>query len=1047
MPRTSAVLALALLASCAPESTTPVSADLHTQGRTLSPPTTDLLLVELSQEGLPELPTGTATHERARHALLQRQKALALRVDQLARTLPPGVRIERTYDHLPIVAVFAEDDRAADQIGNHPLVDTVSPEQILEAFDAESNALIGQPAAQAAGFIGEGTSVVVIDTGADFTHPDLGSCTAPGQGADCKVVYAADTAPDDGSLDDNGHGTNVSAIVAAIAPGADLIALDAFRGGSGYSSDILAALDWVVANQATYSIAAVNMSLGGGSFTSTCNDVYSSAIATVRSTGVSVVIATGNNAYTNAVASPACNADAISVGAVYDAPISGISFSSCADPSADTDQVTCFSNSASFVDVLAPGAMISGGGYTMAGTSQAAPHVAGVMAVLREAWPDATLDELEQLLVDGGDLITDHRNGLVFPRVNLETSVTGAPGSDGGPVDPPDPEPDPEPPPPVVTAASIVLDDGAIATKRTSAVATLEAPDALFYCLSTTDTCTTFRSMTDTVTARLARTEGEQTVNAWFLDANLDVIGPVSDTIIYDRTRPVEGSLHSSIGDGTVELSWSGFEDSVSGVQEYMLMQAAGTRAPTTCTRGTPVWTGSATGVLVSGLTNGDHYAFSVCAVDAAGNVSRAARAVGRPLPEQDAPIGSATIVSATGWTNQRQVPLALQATDASGGIEVCVTDRDTCRRWEPLVPTRLQNLRVSSGTASVNVWFRDVWGNTSAMHTTSVEVDRVRPENGTLTAQHGIGSATLSWSGFSDDASGLDSYAVYYADGRRAPRCDGTPLWTGTATTATVGNLPIGEHASFRVCAVDVAGNLSTGVTATVLPAAELDAPVGSITVEGGTGWTRFRQVYLEPSATDASDVTHVCLSHEDTCDDWDPLRSRMRWTLPPNEGVHTVNAWFKDEWGNVSAPTSVDVGYDRTDPSTGSLTVTPGNGAASLSWSGFSDAHSGPVTYSVHHWRRSSPPTRCSGTPLWTGTDTSVELSGFPEGTHAFRVCATDAAGNQDDGHAQVVSITAPLGTQSLFDAGHAVCSPEPSAMEWLDQLLLDTEYGTSW
>lgn len=1036
MSRTSALFALSLLISCTPEQGPPEDLDASRLVREAPPTSADVWMVLLEEDGLPPLPPMGTAPDDVRHALELRRRALAAQVDDLLADLGPRVEPVRRYEYLPVLAVALEGDVEAD-LRAHPLVHDLEPETLVETFDTESFEMIGQPMAEHYGFTGQGTSVVVIDTGADHTHADLGGCTDPGQGADCRVVYSADLAPEDGVPDDDGHGTNVAAIVAGVAPSTDLIVLDAFTGDTAHTTDVLAALDWVVANQSSYAIAAVNLSVGAGSYTSTCTDAYTSTIATVRSAGVSVVIAVGNDGHTDAVASPACNADALSVGAVYDAHSYDLpTYEVCADTWVWPNLVPCFSNSAASVDIFAPGATIDAGGYSMAGTSQAAAHVAGAVAVLRDAWPEATLDELEQLLRDSGNVMSDHRNGLQRPRLNLDAALYLIPDPDSDDEDCPTCC---EPPAPPVTDASIVIEDGAAATRSSNVSVTLQATGAVDYCATTSTRCNAFRSMTDTATVRLPRIEGEQVVRAWFRNDDGIRYGPYTSTILYDRTRPTSGVLHGSGGDGTIELSWSGFDDPLSGVEEYILMQAEGDRAPANCTRGTPAWTGPETDVVVSGLTNGQEYAFSVCARDAAGNLSRAVRTVVRAVPEQDPPVGSVEIVSSTGWTNERQVTLALEATDASGDIEMCVSSRTTCRAWEPFTAQRTETIRGSAGPVDVNVWFRDPWGNTSPMHTATIQIDRVAPRNGTLTAVPGIGSATLSWSGFSDSASGVASYAVYHDAGRRAPRCEGTPIWTGTDTTTTVTGLPVGSDASFRVCALDVAGNLSSGVTARVTPVPELDGPVGSLVLEGGGTWSRSRQVYLEPTATDVSAVTHVCLSDEDTCEDWVPLRPRIRWSLPNTEGVSTVNAWFRDEWGNVSEPVSADIGYDRTDPQTGSLSVIPGDGTATLSWSGFSDPLSGSLTYSVHHWRRATAPARCTGTPVWTGQGTSITLPGLDVGNNAFRVCATDAAGNQDDGATRTVVLVEQT-AMSLIDPAYAVCSPD-DPLAWLDELLLST------
>ena len=140
---------------------------------------------------------------------------------------------------------------------------------------------------------------------------------------------------------------------------------------------------------------------------------------TLWDAGVVPVVATGNDGYTNKVGTPSCSPDAISVGAVYDANVGGIQSSVCTDAVTAADKVTCFSNSASFVSILAPGGMIQAGGYTMAGTSQASPHVAGAVAVLAGAFPDENPLQLKTRLVTTGVSVKDVRNGLSFPRLDL----------------------------------------------------------------------------------------------------------------------------------------------------------------------------------------------------------------------------------------------------------------------------------------------------------------------------------------------------------------------------------------------------------------------------------------------------------------------------------------------------------------------------------------------------------------------------------------------------------------------------------------------------
>ena len=100
---------------------------------------------------------------------------------------------------------------------------------------------------------------------------------------------------------------------------------------------------------------------------------------------------------------------------VYDSALGGLTWSSgqptqCTDLITTTNQVACFSNSASYLSLLAPGALITAGGFSLGGTSQAAPHVAGALAVLRAGFPEQTRAAVEAQLGATGTAHTSHRS-------------------------------------------------------------------------------------------------------------------------------------------------------------------------------------------------------------------------------------------------------------------------------------------------------------------------------------------------------------------------------------------------------------------------------------------------------------------------------------------------------------------------------------------------------------------------------------------------------------------------------------------------------------
>ena len=282
---------------------------------------------------------------------------------------------------------------------------------------AESVPLIHADEAHAGGLTGEGVVVAVLDSGIDTDHPDLQddilyeACFLGGGGC---------PGGDHPAEDDNGHGTNVTGIVTGggvvaslgVAPDAQIAAYKILNSsGSGFFSDWTAALDDIIANHPEVDV--INMSLQSSS--GCPNGPMATAIETLRQQGVATFIATGNRGVKNGFTVPVCIESGISVGAAYDTSIGSVSSwkgISCTDATTETDQVTCWSNSAESLDLIGPGARIraagrGGGTSAFMGTSQASPHAAGVAALMLEANPSASVDEIEELLKATGRLVTD----------------------------------------------------------------------------------------------------------------------------------------------------------------------------------------------------------------------------------------------------------------------------------------------------------------------------------------------------------------------------------------------------------------------------------------------------------------------------------------------------------------------------------------------------------------------------------------------------------------------------------------------------------------
>jgi hypothetical protein len=342
--------------------------------------------------------------------------------------------------------------------------------------------------------------------------------------------------------------------------------------------------------------------------------------------------------------------------------------------------------------------MITAGGLTQTGTSQATPHVAGAVAVLRAARPTESLDALVMRLTSTGPSVLDPRNDVSKHRLDLVAALGSAPARDTTP-----------------PVANLQIGDGATATMSRNVVLALAASDdsgVPWMCVANANTCADWQSFAASIDWVLPTGEGNKTVYVWVKDGAGNVTS-VSKAIAVDTRAPSDPSPSATAGDRRVTLSWNQSADAGSGLAGYKVV-FANDAAPASCAMGSVLYTGTASSTVHTALTNGATYAYRVCAFDRAGNLSAGQTAIAMPVPEFDAPIGSVSIEAGAALSSSARVTLTLTASDASSVRWVCLSNSRTCSNWVPFAPSVSWTLSSGDGMRSVNAWFLDQWDNAS---------------------------------------------------------------------------------------------------------------------------------------------------------------------------------------------------------------------------------------------------------------------------------------------------------------------------------------------
>ena len=370
------------------------------------------------------------------------QKFSALKQGFLTDVAGGDLVQRQDYRVLPVLNLTLKSLAALERLKAHPKVKSIDVDKLQKKQLIHSRPLIGVPATRVDGYAGAGTSVCVLDSSLASSYfsttntvgdPAVSTtpfvmCTQGLNQRGCNVLVDQLAGAATGSTDP--HGTNVSGVVLGVAPLTKIVFLGVFSGTNATNSDTIAGIDYCIANKAANNTVAMNMSLGDGTYHASpvpTTDAYGMAIASAIGAGITTVVAAGNGAYVSGVytpglALPAAYAGVVSVGAVYSAAWGNIAWVDCTDTTTTANQVTCFSQSASFLTLLAPGAKITSVGIQDGGTSQATPHVAGAVALLKSAHPDYSQAQIVAAL-QKGPLITDPKSGFTNARLDLRRSL------------------------------------------------------------------------------------------------------------------------------------------------------------------------------------------------------------------------------------------------------------------------------------------------------------------------------------------------------------------------------------------------------------------------------------------------------------------------------------------------------------------------------------------------------------------------------------------------------------------------------------------------
>jgi serine protease AprX len=363
--------------------------------------------------------------------------------------LPNAPRVDHAFELFPGEAckILPAD---IETLSQHDEVIEIWPDLPVQAWLNDSVPKLAVPRVWDKGVRGKGVKLAIVDTGIDETHPDFAG-----------RIVATKSFVSNSAHDDNGHGTHVASIAAGsgaksngkytgVAPEASLYIAKVLRAdGGGSMSGVMAGIEWAVLEQ---QVKIINLSLGG---TGSCDGTDALSVLcdeAVSQARVVICVAAGNTGpAARTVGPPGCARLVITVGA-----------------SDDNDRIARFSSRGPTSDgrikpdIVFPGVgiaaaqatgtqlgpVVAEGYIAIDGTSMATPHASGVAALLLQANPKLTAEQVKIHMLAGALNLGLDPNEQGVGRGDAYQSYLKAIGEAPTPEPPPPPRPEPPPPPP-----------------------------------------------------------------------------------------------------------------------------------------------------------------------------------------------------------------------------------------------------------------------------------------------------------------------------------------------------------------------------------------------------------------------------------------------------------------------------------------------------------------------------------------------------------------------------------------------------------------------